>query len=111
MSPDFTFVWLKDCDPIIGKDVEHIPNTQALKRDKEEGVVFFWYVSVAARTSFKNTSSSPDKQNLPYVKVGHLDAVGAFTKSNFMSQQGLQGVKRYRHIQKCIALVAVIELK
>lgn len=43
MSPDFTFVWLKDCDPIIRKDIEHIPNTQALKGDKEEGVRFFFF--------------------------------------------------------------------
>lgn len=107
MSPDFTFVWLKDCDPIIRKDIEHIPNTQALKGDKAKGVgfFFFWHVSMAV---LKNSPSSPNKQNLPYIKVGHLDAVGAFTKSNFMSQQGLQGVKRYRHIQKCIALVAAV---
>ena len=37
VSPDFTLVWLKDCDPIIRKDIEHIPNTQALKGIKQKG--------------------------------------------------------------------------
>lgn len=65
------------------------------------------HISVAVRT-VRTRPLPPNKQNLPYIKVGHLDAVSAFTKSNFMSQQGLQGVKRYRHIQKCIALVAAV---
>jgi len=65
-------------------------------------------VSIAVRSFFKKSPSSPNTQNLPNIKVGRLDAVGAFTKSNLMSQRGLQGVKRYRHVQKCIALVAAV---
>lgn len=46
VSPDFTFVWLKDCDPIIRKDIEHIPNTQALKGDKAKRNRIFFFLCI-----------------------------------------------------------------
>lgn len=45
VPPDLTFVWLKDRDPIIRKDIEHIPDAQALKGNKAKEAEFFLYVS------------------------------------------------------------------